>query len=109
MSEQEPVIEVRELAERHRYVLSLDGADVGLATYLDHGEDRVFLHTEVRPEFEGRGLAARLVSDALDDVRGQGRRIVALCPYLVDFLSRHHEWDEHLDRPTAEILAATGE
>ena len=84
----------------------VDGHPVGLVTYFDAGAQRVFLHTEVRPEFEGRGLAGKIARFALDDVRAQGRRVVNFCPYLKGFLERNHDWDDIVDRPTPAILDA---
>jgi predicted GNAT family acetyltransferase len=102
MSEEK--VDIRDLPDKHRYVLSLDGYGVGLVTYFDEGEHRVFLHTEVRPEYGGRGLAGELVRYALDDVRGSGRRIINFCPYIRSYLEEHHDWDDVLDRPTPAIL-----
>lgn len=102
----EESVEIRDAPEKGRYVLSVDGHPVGLVTYFDAGAQRVFLHTEVRPEFEGRGLAGKIARFALDDVRAQGRRVVNFCPYLKGFLERNHDWDDIVDRPTPAILDA---
>ncbi len=78
-------------------------------SYLDQGEHRVLLHTEVRPEYNGRGLAGRLARHVLDDIRARGRRAVNLCPYIASFVAKNHDWDELLDDPTPGILAAVRE
>ena len=49
----------------------------------------VFTHTETDPTFEGQGVASQLVSWALDDVRGQGLRVLALCPFVKEYIARH--------------------
>ncbi|HAM26562.1 MAG TPA: GNAT family N-acetyltransferase [Microbacteriaceae bacterium] len=82
-----------------RYELTIDGARVGVATYRDVGDRRVFLHTEIDPDFAGRGLATELVEWALGDVRGKGKRIVAKCPMVAAYLSKHHQFDDILDTP----------
>lgn len=89
-----------------RYVLAIGEADAGFLEYLDQGARRVFLHTEVAPEFGGRGLAGQLVRAALDDVRAQGKRLVNFCPYVTTFLEKNHDWDELIDAPTPAVLDA---
>jgi predicted GNAT family acetyltransferase len=49
----------------------------------------VFFHTEVEPEFEGRGLASVLARAALDGVIASGRTIVTICPYIRAWVKRH--------------------
>ncbi|AYG03629.1 GNAT family N-acetyltransferase [Gryllotalpicola protaetiae] len=89
-----------------RYLIAIGATDAGFLEYLDQGPRRVFLHTEVSPEFGGRGLAGQLVRAALDDVRAQGKRLVNFCPYVAGFLEKNHEWDELIDRPTPAVLEA---
>jgi predicted GNAT family acetyltransferase len=89
-----------------RYVISVAHADAGFAEYFDEGDHRVFLHTEVAPEYGGRGLAGILVRAALDDVRAQGRRIVNFCPYIKVFVQKNDDWNDLIDRPTPAVLEA---
>jgi predicted GNAT family acetyltransferase len=68
---------------------------VGLAQYAlvpateSSPERVVFFHTEVEPEYEGRGLASVLARDALDGTIRSGRTIVAICPYIRAWVKRH--------------------
>jgi predicted GNAT family acetyltransferase len=81
-------MEFRRNAERSRYELVEDGEVVAFADY-DEGPGRdvvVFPHTVVAPQLRGRGLGAELVRQALDDVRASGRRVIATCWYVADFL-----------------------
>ena len=87
-----------------RYLISVGATDAGFLEYVDEGDYRVLLHTEVSPEFGGRGLAGELVRRALDDVREHGRRAVNFCPYITKFVEKNHEWDELLDKPTPAIV-----
>ena len=68
-----------------------------------HGEQRIFHHTEVDDQFEGRGLASILVAEALAATRADGRRIVAVCPMVASFVEKHHEFDDDVDPVTHDI------
>jgi predicted GNAT family acetyltransferase len=65
-----------------------------LAGWVDYGRVRdrlVALHTEVPPEFGGRGIASALVRRVLDDVRAAGGTITPRCPFFVAHFQRHPE------------------
>lgn len=86
-------------AEDGRYTISVDGKTVGLAAFKDRGNQRVFDHTEIDPEYGGRGLATILVEEALNDTRDAGKRIVPVCSMVVTVLKKHPEFDGITDRP----------
>ncbi len=89
-----------------RYEIEVDEGIAGFAQFVDHGVDRIFFHTEVGKQFGGRGLASILVRQGLDATRADGRRIVAVCPYVKNFVAKNHDWDDLLDAVTDESLAA---
>jgi molybdenum cofactor cytidylyltransferase len=76
--------------DRHRYeARTPDGEVAGLVQYQRRPDRIVFVHTEVRPEFEGKGVASALVAGALDDARKQGLAVVPQCPYIRGYIERH--------------------
>ena len=77
-----------------RYELRVDGALEGEIMYRIERDKIVLIHTEVSPDIEGRGLGARLVRDALDDIRARGLRVVPLCPFVASFVRRHPEYGD---------------
>ena len=77
-----------------RYEISVAGETVGLSRYRDSNGQRVFLHTEVDPAYQGHGLATQLIRWALDDTRAAGLRIVAECPMVAAFVGKHNEYDD---------------
>lgn len=97
---------VRHDAAAHQYEITVDGEHAGLEVYVDHGNQRVFVHTEIDDKFGGRGLAGVLVSAALADAKASGKRIVAVCPYVAKYVTTHHDFDDVLDPTTPDILAA---
>ncbi|MGY0021329.1 GNAT family N-acetyltransferase [Streptomyces sp. cg35] len=95
---------VERLDARHRYVIQVDGSTAGFTAYRDRDGQRVFFHTEIDDAYAGQGLASILVREALDDVRGAGRRIVPVCPYVAKFLKKHEEYADITDPVTPEVL-----
>jgi predicted GNAT family acetyltransferase len=88
-------ITVERRPEERRYVLLLDGAHAGELVYRDRDESVVaFLHTEVDPGIQRRGLGTALVTGALDDVRARGQRVVPICPFVDAFVRRHPEYGD---------------
>ena len=83
--------------ESDRFSISVDGQKVGFTEYADRDGQRIFPHTEVADEFEGRGLATILVNEALQTTRDSGLRIVAVCPLVAAFVTKHHEFDDVVD------------
>jgi len=65
---------------------------VAVAVYHQHGDRRVFTHTEVPAADEGKGYASRLVKEALDDTRRAGFKIQPACSFVVAYVRRHPEY-----------------
>lgn len=91
-------------AEEGRYTISIDDRVVGRASFADRGDRRVFDHTEILPEFVGRGLATLLVEKALSDARNAGKRIVPVCSMVGTVLNKHPEFDDITDPVTDDVL-----
>ncbi|WP_130177890.1 GNAT family N-acetyltransferase [Cryobacterium sp. SO1] len=96
---------VQLVGTERRYVLLLDGQQVGFTVYADHGDQRVFVHTEISMDQSGKGLASTLVAAALVDVRARGLRVVALCPFTAAYLRGHREYDDLVDPVTPRLKA----
>jgi uncharacterized protein len=79
-----------------RYEARLGDRVVGFSEYRRIGGRMVFFHTEVDPDFEGRGIGSRLAAGALDDVRARGLRITVKCPFLAAYLERHPGYEDLL-------------
>jgi uncharacterized protein len=78
--------------DERRYEARLGDRVVGFSEYdLEPGVVR-FIHTEVDPAVEGRGIGSRLAAGALDDVRARGLRIVVECPFIAAYIRRHREY-----------------
>ena len=84
-------VTVIDVPERTRYEARVDGELAAFADYIPTGELLAFTHTEVLPAFEGKGIGSTLVREALDDVRGRQRSVLAVCPFVSGWIARHRE------------------
>lgn len=85
-------IEIRDNADGEQYEIFVDDQLAGLARYKTAGDIIAFVHTEVDDAFEGQGLAGKLVTGALDDVRGKGLGVLPFCQYVRGFIAKHREY-----------------
>jgi predicted GNAT family acetyltransferase len=83
--------EVTDNPDRNRYEIREDGRLAGFSRYRDEDGVRVFMHTEIHSDFEGRGLGRVLAQEALEDVRRQGRSAAAECPFIAAYIRDHPE------------------
>ena len=81
---------------KSRYELLVGSEVVGVADYRDEGDVLVFPHTEITSSMRGRGLGARLVQAALDDVRTRGQRVVPHCWFVAEFIEANPEYRDLL-------------
>jgi predicted GNAT family acetyltransferase len=81
--------------ERHRYELDIDGKKAAEIVYRMHGAGTIeFEHTEVKPEFEGQGLASKIAAFAFADARKRSLKVICTCPYLQNWLKKHPEYQD---------------
>ncbi len=98
--------------DNNRFVLTVDGEEVGFAQYSRDGSSVSFTHTEVDPALRGKGLAEVLAADALAEVARDGDTIVPLCPFIAEYLRNHDvagavvDWPDDAD---AQDAATPGE
>ncbi|EPH06106.1 hypothetical protein HMPREF1531_00754 [Propionibacterium sp. oral taxon 192 str. F0372] len=72
-----------------RYEAYEDGELVCQIDYLLDGNVVSFTHTGTPVAHRGRGLASKLTSFALNDVRRRGRKVRPLCPYTAQYIKSH--------------------
>jgi predicted GNAT family acetyltransferase len=89
-------------AEGDRFSISVEGQAVGFAEFAERDGKRIFTHTEVSDEFEGRGLATILIGEALQQTRDSGERIVAVCPMVANYVEKHDEFADAVDPVDAD-------
>ncbi|MDX2705311.1 GNAT family N-acetyltransferase [Streptomyces sp. PA03-6a] len=86
-----------------RYEAHVGGRLAGFATYIRTPEMIAFLHTEVDPEFEGRGVGSALARHALDEAREHGQSVLAACPFIAGWIAHHPEYEDLEYRPRSTV------
>jgi predicted GNAT family acetyltransferase len=79
----------------HRYELAVDG-HIAAAYYGAADGVITFEHTEVPPELGGKGIGSKLIKGALDQVRAEGLKVVAQCPFVKAYIAKHPEYADLL-------------
>lgn len=68
-------------------------------TYRREAPDVVaILHTGVRDELQGRGVAGQLVKAGVEWARAAKVRVVPVCSYAAAAFQRHPEWSDLLEK-----------
>lgn len=88
-------IEVEHNSGESRFEAELNGK-LALLTYRLRDSSIVFLHTEVPPEFEGRGIGGKLARAGLDYARSSALKVVPKCPFIAEYIRRHPEFEDLL-------------
>jgi predicted GNAT family acetyltransferase len=83
---------VKDNADALRYEITVDGERAGFVTYRLSPGVMTFLHAEVDPAREGRGIGSRLVRDALDDARARGLTVRPRCPFVAAYIERNPDY-----------------
>ena len=94
--------EVTDVADQHRYEIRVGGELAGFAVYHRRGGRAYFVHTEIDPAFEGKGLGSALAKGMLDHERDHAEPVVPLCPFVRSYIDRHPEYADLVDK---EMLA----
>jgi predicted GNAT family acetyltransferase len=89
-------VAVTDNPEADRYELTVDGERGGFVTYRQSPGVIAFLHAEVDPSRERRGLGSQLVRGALDDARARGLSVRPVCPFVAWFIETHTEYRDLL-------------
>jgi len=89
-------IQHEEDATRGRFFIDLGGGHQAEMTYGRDHKQMVVDHTGVPKQFEGQGIAAKLVVAGVEFARQNGRKVVPVCPYVVVQFKRHKDWEDVL-------------
>ena len=82
---------VRDNKAQSRFELDVEGA-VAFANYRLTPSAVIITHTETPRALRGRGIASELVKGALELIRADGRKVIAGCGFVVDYLHKNPEF-----------------
>lgn len=69
-----------------------DGKEAGKMTYTWAGDSKFIIdHTEVSPDFNGKGVGKKLVLAAVDYARANNVKIIPLCPFAKSVFDKVEE------------------
>lgn len=81
---------VRDNREKHRFELDV-GREIAFANYRLTPSTVIITHTETPRALRGRGIASELIKGALELIRTDGKKVIAGCGFVVDYLDNHPE------------------
>ena len=84
---------VRDNKALSRFELDVDGG-VAFANYRLTPSAVIITHAETPRSLRGHGIASELVEGALALIRADGRKVIAGCGFVVDYLSKHPEYGD---------------
>ncbi|MGN8547758.1 putative GNAT family acetyltransferase [Bradyrhizobium elkanii] len=82
---------VRDNRDQNRFELDTE-AGTAFANYRRTPAVVIITHTETPHALRGRGIASELVKGALELIRADGRKVIAGCGFVVDYLDKHPEY-----------------
>ena len=83
--------QVRDNKAQGRFELDVEGG-VAFANYRLTPSAVIITHTETPRALRGHGVASELVAGALELIRADGRKVIADCSFVVDYLRKHREY-----------------
>jgi predicted GNAT family acetyltransferase len=81
---------VRDNKNLGRFELDVEGA-TAFANYRMTPQAVIITHTETPRALRGRGIGTELVKGALELIRADGRKVIAGCGFVADYLHKHPE------------------
>jgi predicted GNAT family acetyltransferase len=88
---------VRDNPTVSRFELDVGGHSA-FVTYLKSPGAITLVHTEVPAALGGRGIGSKLGRATLDAVRAQGLKLTVECEFIHDFIKKHPEYADLLER-----------
>jgi len=82
---------VRDNKALHRFELDAEG-QIAFGNYRLTPQAVIITHTETPRALRGRGIASELVRGALDLIRADGRKVIAGCGFVADYLAKHPQY-----------------
>ena len=86
-----PTLLIRDNPKRQRFEADLGAGELAIAEYELFPDRIVFTHTEVPPQYGGKGIGSALIRFALRSARERGLKVVPICPFFAAYIRKHVE------------------
>ncbi len=86
-------MEVKFNEELSQFEMELDGEKAFIGFKKEKDGTLNLVHTEVPPDFEGKGVGSRLVKQTLEQIKATDKKIVPSCPFVAAYIKRHPEYE----------------
>lgn len=74
-----------------------NGKKAGVMTYSWAGKKKFIIdHTEVEPEYNGKGVGKQLVNAAVDFARKENKKITPVCTFAKAMFDKNEDWNDVL-------------
>ena len=88
--------EIVDNAAMHRFEMAIKD-DIAVAYYQELDGRIVLLHTEVPQQLSGQGIGSRLAHAVFETLKARGRRVIAKCPFMSTYATKHPEYLAMID------------
>ena len=79
--------------DKRRFEVNL-GTDIAYMEYRFQGGTKVLMHTYVPEKYRGKGNAAKLIQQVLDDQRKAKKQVMINCAAVSRFIREHPEYND---------------
>ena len=87
-------IEFSEIEERSKAFV--DGKRIGECNFNVEGDTWIITHTGVRPEYNGKGIAKKLLLKVIEEARARNKKIKPVCAYAKKIMVGKEEYADVL-------------
>ena len=81
-------MEIKFEYENNRAAIYDNKREIGVCTFEESGDSWAITHTIVSPDYRGMGLAKQVLECVLTNAEEQGKSIIPICSYAVNYLEK---------------------
>lgn len=79
------------------FYIDINGKHVSMMTFVFAGTEKIIIdHTEVNPNFNGKGFGLKMVEKAVEYARENKIKIIPLCPFAKKVFDRNAQFKDVL-------------
>ena len=91
------IVEIEHNEKKGLFYIKSDNKVVAEMTFVFAGTARFIIdHTDISPAYNGKGYGKMMVAKAVEFARGNGLKIIPLCPYAKSVFDKTPEYNDVL-------------